>query len=111
MILISMQDMLSKQWMPWRLGGTTCSASNHYQLPQPQHHSFSSPPTSCSQVSRASRTPTVIEEDEEVLYDDEDSDDEMYDDDDELAASSDHDNDVDELDANEDGDFFVDIED
>ena len=85
--------------------------NNHYQLPQPQHHSFSSPPTSCSQVSRASRTPTVIEEDEEVLYDDEDSDDEMYDDDDELAASSDHDNDVDELDANEDGDFFVDIED
>ncbi len=29
----------------------------------------------------------------------------------ELAASSDHDNVVDELDANEDDDFFVDIED
>ncbi len=92
-------NLLSSQ----ALSAATTSAPQLQQSPnimQPSLESFESP--------------AVNEEDEEVLYDDEDSGDEMYEDDDddaELAASSDHDNVVDELDANEDDDFFVDIED
>ena len=92
-------NLLSSQ----ALSAATTSAPQLQQSPnimQPSLESFESP--------------AVNEEDEEVLYDDEDSGDEMYEDEDdddvELATSSDHDN-VDELDANEDGDFFVDIED